>query len=154
MDAWVGRVLGIQPGTANAGAGSISIMRLGKARIEWIAVRRNAQAGIGRLRDAIADEFADDEEQAVQLANALSDLGERIDWLDATLEQQLDAVLTADAAKRPPLISTARATLDRFTSLLAGDPILKAIDGNDVLPEVVVVAPLQAALSNIASALG
>jgi len=154
MDAWVGRVLGFQMLASRPSGGKVSIMRLGKARVEWIDVRRTAVSEVSRLRDAIADEYADDDEQAMQLANALSDLDERINWLDATLEDQLDAVLNAADAERPPLVRTARATLDRFTGYLTGDAIMKELDGNEVLPDIVVVAPLKTALTNIAAALG
>jgi len=156
MDAWVERVLNVKSaasGTAGTG-GTLSVMKLGKARVEWIGVRRNAVGEIGRLREAIRDEFQDDEEQAAQLEAALAKLGQRIDKLDPTLEQQLDVVLNAAEAARPAPAEVARRTLQDVIDYLQTDEVLAEVDGNEVLPDIAVVGNMRAALGNIAAALG
>ena len=156
QSVWVERVLGVSVGGAapDAGAGALSVMKLGRARVEWIGVRRAAVAGIVQLRDAIDAEFKDDAEQSKQLASALAQLGERIGRLDSTLEDQLDVVLNAAPADRPKPISVARSTLQSFMTYLATDDLLAAIDGNEVMPSLAAVAPMRAALGGIAAALG
>jgi len=157
MNAWVGRVLGVSVDAAPAAqpsSGAVSIMKLGKARVEWIGIRAQAAADLARLTEAISAEFADDAEQAPQLAAAVKQLRERIDRLDPTLEEQLDQVLQAPDAARPPLVQAARKTLGDFTRFIATDPIMTKLDGNEVLPDMMVVASLRMALINIAAALG
>ena len=153
MDAWVERVLNVKSG-ADGTAGAVSVMRLGKARVEWIGVRRTAVTEIGRLREAIKNEFENDAEQAAQLAAALAKLGQRIDKLDPTLEQQLDVVLNAAEAARPAPVAVARRTLQDFITYLQTDEVLVEVDGNEVLPDIAVVGNMRAALGNIAAALG
>jgi hypothetical protein len=76
------------------------------------------------------------------------------DGLDGALNDELDAVLTADVAKRPPLTETARASLQRLTKYVTGNPIMSELDGNEVLPQMQVTGPLVARLQAIADALG
>ena len=157
MNDWVARVLGVTIGAPSGGdsasTGTFSVMRLGKARVEWIGVRRAAVSEIERLRETINAEFKDDEEQAAQLAAALGELGQRINYLNPTLEEQLDALLNASPAEQGKFVGVARDTLEQFISYLDTDELMMEFDGNEVLPDMVVVAPMRAALSNIAAAM-
>lgn len=155
--AWVGRVLGLaqQPNTATGGNGTLSLVKLGRARIEFLGAQRRAIAEIGRLRGALQKKFADDAEQAATLTRADATLKTLADSLDATLNDELDAVLNeADAGKRQALADTARTTMQRLAGLVDGNPIMARLDGNEVLPEMQVRAPLASGLRAIAAALG
>ena len=134
--------------------GKVSLVKLGKARLEWITVRDAALADIRKLQAAIAAEFRDDKEQVAELKSALVKLNESIRELEAKLHDELDQVLNAAEAARPPLVAIARKTLSRLTSYLDTDPIMGELDDNEVVPGMMVVAPVRAKLDEISAALG
>jgi hypothetical protein len=140
--------------SAAGGTSGVSLVKLGKARLEWIAVRRDALEGIRRLRTAIEAEFGDDAEQTQPLQAALRKLDEGIDQLEAELPDQLDAVLNADPAERPALVTVARRTLTRLTTYLSTDEVMQELDDNEVVEGLQVVGPVQAKLQEISQALG
>jgi hypothetical protein len=142
-------------GTAAGGLpdGKLSVAALGKARLEWLTVRQQALADMHRLKDAITAEFRDDTEQAAALREALATLDGLMQRIDVQLAEQLDAVLNADAAARPPLVAQVRTTLAGLQQLLA-DPVMEELDGNEVLPDMLVAAPIRAKLVEISAALG
>jgi hypothetical protein len=151
---WVVRVLGVTPPGGDTGATGLSLVKLGKARVEFIEVQRRATTAIGLLRQTLQTHYADDTEQAPQLAKADGVLAALADGLDGALIDELDAVLTADVAKRPPLADAARVSLQRLTKYVTGNPIMSELDGNEVLPQMQVTGPLVARLQAIADALG
>lgn len=155
QDRWIERVLGVGIGSAKSAAGTLSLVKLGKSRIEWIGVRRAAVAGIGQLRDAIAQEFAADPEQAGALQQALGMLDTLVGQLDSRLEANLDAVLNAAAGRdQAAALAAARRMLEAAMALVDGDPLMSELDGNEILPDLAVQAPLKAKLADIAAALG
>ncbi len=151
---WVARVLGITPQGGQAGGTGVSLVKLGKARIEFIEVQRQATRAIGLLRQTLQTRFGDDTAQAPQLAKADQTLASLADDLNDALNEKLDDVLKADPAKRPTLVAAARASLLRMTRLVTSDPIMNELDGNEVLPQTQVTGPLIARLQAIAAALG
>jgi hypothetical protein len=134
--------------------GQVSLVKLGKARLEWIGVRDAALADIRKLQGAIAAEFRNDAEQTQELKAALTRLNESIRELEAKLHEELDQVLNAEEAARPALVGVARKTLTRLTSYLDSDPIMAELDDNEVVPGMKVVAPVRAKLDEISAALG
>ncbi len=159
QNEWVVRVLGaVLPdgggATAPATARPLSLVKLGKARVEFIGTQQRAVGEIKRLRQTLQTKFAGDASQSGQLGKADATLAALQDDLDSTLNDELDAVLTAEPGRRPPLIATARATLERLTGLVSSDPIMAELDGNELAPEMQVTAPLAARLRAIADALG
>jgi hypothetical protein len=145
----------VPPTAPQAGAtGKVSLVKLGKARLEWIGVRDAALADIRKLQKSIEAEFRDDAEQAQELKAALARLNESIRELEAKLHEELDQVLNAEEAARPALVGVARKTLTRLTSYLHTDPIMAELDDNEVVPGMKVAAPLRAKLDEISAALG
>ena len=142
------------PQPSSPAAGRLSLVKLGKARLEWLPIRDSAIQDVRRLSSAIAEEFRDDREQAQQLTAALKRLDGVIANLDNDLHSQLDAVLNADETGRPPLIDTVRQTIASFCKFVEADPVLAAIDDNEVLPGMSVKAPLVSKLGEISAALG
>jgi hypothetical protein len=136
------------------GTGKVSLVKLGKARLEWVGVRDAALADIRKLQAAIAAEFKSDAEQIDALKAALTRLNEGIRELEAKLAEQLDQVLNADEAARPSLIAAARKTMARLTNYVESDPIMAELDDNEVIPGMKVVAPVRAKLNEISAALG
>ena len=88
------------------------------------------------------------------MANALKRLDKLIADLNEELEQQLDAVLNATEAQRPPLASTVKQTMKKFVRLVEADEIMVDLDGNDILSDMEVTEPLRLKLQTIAAALG
>jgi hypothetical protein len=156
--AWVARVLGVEPPggkTGKTGTTGLSVVRLGKARVQFIEAQRRAVAAIGQLRETLRAQFADDTEQQTQLSKADGVLAGLATALDSALNDELDAVLNeADTVKRQALAESTRATLQRLTGVVTGNPIMSELDGNEVMPQMQVTAPLVAGLQAIAAALG
>src|SRR5262249_8276828 len=139
---------------ALAATTGLSLVKLGKARLEWLATRTHAIRDIEHLQAAIEVEFKDDPEQQVQLAAALKRLGALVTELNEELGNQLDAVLNAeDDGQRQALIRIAQATLARFRHFVDTDEVVALLDGNEVLPEMQVAAPVRSKLQGIAVAL-
>src|SRR5262249_44923251 len=142
--------------TAPQGAPTaLSLIKLGKARLEWIGSRSKAVQDIGGLKAAIEAELKDDPEQQGQLAAALKRLDGLITELNEDLGNQLDAVLNAsDPGQSQALARTAQATMDRFIKFVDTDEIMAELDGNEVLPGLQITGPLRAKLRDIAIGLG
>jgi hypothetical protein len=139
---------------SGSGTGKISVMKLGKARIEWVSVRDKAVADMKQLRAAIAAEFASDGDQAQALNAALKELDRVMNNLVVNLPEELDKILNAEETARVGLIRTARETLESLNVLFATDPIVSELDGNEVLPDFLLVAPVRSKLGEISAALG
>ncbi|HVJ51044.1 MAG TPA: hypothetical protein VM689_01190 [Aliidongia sp.] len=141
---------------ADAGSSpGLSLVKLGKSRIEWIGLRGQACSDLEKLQTALLDIFEEDDEQQAALAKALDKLDELIGKLSADLEEELDAVLNeADPAKRGDKIAQARTTMNRFTGFVAEDPIMSKLDGNEIMPGLKVTGPLSAKLQEISASLG
>jgi len=137
------------------GAEPFSIVKLGRARIEWGSVRQQAVGGIGQLRALIAEKFQNAPGQEKQLAQALATLDQKISQLGPTLDDQVDSLLNAQTPEeRKKLAEVARGTLKGFISSVDSDPIIGALDGNEIMPSLAVIAPMRKTLAEIASALG
>jgi uncharacterized protein YqeY len=142
-------------GAPSGTGGKLSLVKLGKARIEWDQLRTKAVTDIGTLQQKLQEEYKDDADQSSQLAAAVKTLGGLVTQLNAELGAKLDDVLNAqDEGKRKPFIDGAKATMTKFIQFVQGDKIMMALDGNEIMPEMHVVAPLQGKLKEIASALG
>ncbi|MFO0906697.1 MAG: hypothetical protein U0939_27075 [Pirellulales bacterium] len=133
---------------------NISVMQLGKARIEWQQVRSNAIDGIRRLQVELKRVFKDDLDQRKQLAEALTRLSALIEQLNDELGEQLDRVLNAEESERLRLAAVARSTLTRFIKFVDQDELMVSLDENEVIPSMWVVDPLRASLANIDKVLG
>ncbi len=142
-----------QTQTANQPA-KFSVMRLGKARIEWVNVRDKAVADIKRLKDVLAAEFNSDANQAQALAAALKKLDDVMKGLVVALPKELDAILNGDDTTREPLIATARQTLNSLNKLCNEDDVVAELDDNEVIEGFSVVEPMRAKLAEISAALG
>ncbi|HND55119.1 MAG TPA: hypothetical protein PLV92_22045 [Pirellulaceae bacterium] len=132
----------------------VSLVKLGKARIEWLPVRDKAIADIRALKVVIGSEFANDADQKPQLAAALKTLDQIIADIGLNLHEQLDAILSADQSARVALISKAKTTIDGFRTKLDRDPIMVELDDNEFVPGMQVVGPLKSILRDITVALG
>ena len=157
--AWIERVLGIDlPGaseTETGPDGDLSLVQLGIARVEFLSVQRQALGQLARLRSTLRNQYEDDAEQQDALARADTLLQGIEAGLGEALNDELDAVLNqADEAERRKLAGTARKTMQRLAALVDGNPIVAELDGNEVLPDMAVRAPLSARLRAIAAALG
>ena len=148
--------------TAQAGAASggdankgLSVAKLGKARLEWVGTRTEAVSGIDRLIEKIKLEYKGEDDQQNQVQLAIDKLNALSAKLKVGLEAQLDAALNeSDPGKRAALAKTAKATLLGIAKLLTEDPLMAELDGNELLPDLKIVAPMKTKLRDIAAALG
>lgn len=136
-------------------AGELSIVKLGKARIEWISVRREGLAGVEQLKKDIMSVYVDAPTAKKAVSESLAKLQGAVSKLDATLENHLDAVLNeADPNRRKGLAKRVSETVRKFSDLCENDPILKEIDGNEFNKNTRIIAPIRNKLSDIQKALG
>ncbi|MBL9084357.1 MAG: hypothetical protein JNK76_21325, partial [Planctomycetales bacterium] len=126
--------------------------KLGRARLEWIDGRKKAIHEIRRLQQALQAEF-DGGDQQLELNRAVKRLELLIADLDAKLEDCLDAVLNAAESERSTALAQARETLQKSQALVDADEIMVELDGNEVLPDMVVAATLRERLQAVAAAL-
>ncbi|MBN8626370.1 MAG: hypothetical protein J0M17_12860 [Planctomycetes bacterium] len=142
------QMLGRRASTAPA----LSLVKLGRARLEWIDGRKKAIHEIRRLQQALQAEF-DGGDQQLELNRAVKRLELLIADLDAKLEDCLDAVLNAAESERSTALAQARVTLQKSQALVDADEIMVELDGNEVLPDMVVAATLRERLQAVAAAL-
>ncbi|MBX3605041.1 MAG: hypothetical protein KF788_07210 [Piscinibacter sp.] len=144
-----------QAGKAPEGAGGVSITKLSKARLDWATVRGDALRGIEQLSRRIEDEFRNEADQRAQVAEATKKLRGLATQLKDDLETQLDLVLNAaDAAARTAQARAAKASLTEVLRMVVTDPLMKELDGNELMPDLQIVKPMQEKLREIAAALG
>ncbi len=139
---------------AAGGAPTVSLVKLGKARLEWPDTRNQALGDLNRLKKQIEADYADTPEAAGDVASAIKKLDQSFATFNAGLHDQLDAVLNADEPDRTAHIATARQMISTFAKHVDSDPIISALDGNDILPDVSIAGPIQAKLQEISAALG
>ncbi len=132
----------------------LSLVKLGKARIEWPDTRSNALGELERLKKKIEEDYADMPEASEQVSNAMKLLDKSFETFHDKLHDQLDAVLNAEEAARNQEVDAARKMIDLFSKHVEKDPIISALDGNDILPDISIAAPIRAKLAEISAALG
>jgi DNA repair exonuclease SbcCD ATPase subunit len=149
-DAVKSAVAGTAPG------GGPSLKQLAEARLRWIQERDRATREIKRLAEAIAREFAADKDQLPQARKAIKDLYDLADKeLKVGLEARIDDAIGAkDGAARVKAVEGLRATLADLRGVLDKNPVLRELDGNEVLPDMKVVAPIKERLDAVEAALG
>ena len=136
--------------------GGLSVKEIQEVRAKWAQERDKAIKEIKRLAEAIVKEFAAEKDQLPQVRKAVTDLYALADkQLKADLEHQLDAAASAkDAAARAQAVSNARRALQEMQSLLDSHPVMRELDGNEILSDMRVVAPMKQTLSAVEAALG
>ncbi len=132
---------------------SISLVALGKARLEWNAARQHAISELRRLKEILREVYEGDAEEEAALNNSFQRLDSMIEQMTEELGDSLDDVLNADLAQRPALAKLAKAILSRFTNFVESDEIMSVIDDNEYAPDMIVAQPLRDKLSDISTAL-
>lgn len=132
-----------------------TLQRLEAARSAWAKARGDAVKGIEELARAIEQEYRDEHDQRDQVAEATKKLRSLAGQLKDDLEKQLEQLVkTADAAARNNQIRAAKTRLTEVLRVVAADPLMKEIDGNELLPNLQIVKPMQERLREVAAALG
>ena len=137
----------------SSGKQSISLVKLGKARIEWDGVRSQALKEIQRLKDLLQEAYGDDQSEQQAHSTAMQRLDSTIASMNEELGDRLDDVLNAEALQRPKVAATAKLVLERFISFVESDQLMSLIDGNEYAPDMLVAKPLRANLKEIVTAL-
>jgi hypothetical protein len=142
-------------GVGAAQTGGFSVQQLGKARLDWIATRDKAISEITRLSRAIVDAYRGETDQQAQVKAAITKLAGLATRLKSGLDNELDAALSAkDAASREQLANKAKNSLKSIKKLMDEDELMQSLDGNEILGDMRVVAPMKERLSAIEAALG
>jgi hypothetical protein len=140
------------PAPANGG---LSVRQLAVARLEWAKQRSHAVGEITRLARTLVQEFRNEPAQAAQVKKAVQQFQALAGMLKIDLENQLDAALGEnDPVKRAQLSATAKRTLKEVQALLDKDPLMRELDGNELIADMKVVAPMRTSLSAVEAALG
>jgi len=134
--------------------GGLSIVKLGKARLEWPQVRDQAMVDLGRLKDQIREDYEDDPDAAGEVTSALGMLDKSLAAFQIKLHERLDEVLSAEGDARTAKVGEARKIINAFNKHIDSDPVLGALDSNEILPDLQITAPLRQKLSEISAALG
>lgn len=143
------------PAGGAQGAGGLSLVKLGKARLDWATLRGEAVRGIEQLARRVEDEYRNEADQRAQVAEATKKLRNLAAMLKEELEDRLDQVLNAaDAAARTAQMRAAKVSLTEVLRVVATDPLMKELDGNELMPDLKIVKPMQDKLREIAAALG
>jgi hypothetical protein len=136
-------------------AGGFSLVKLGKARIEWIGVRDTSLSAIEDLKAQITDFYSDFPSLLPKISTSIAKLSALIVRIDNNLHEQLDVVLNAkDEETRLREIQTAKSLIGGLNSFIDSDSIAKTIDDNPFDKGLRVVAPIRSKLSEISAALG
>lgn len=153
--AAVGSAAAAPAAAAAAAAPDPALAKLGQARSEWMAARAQAVRGIEQLAQRIEQEYRDEVGQRSQVQAATARLRALAGQLRADLETQLDAALKEkDPNRRAAMLRTAKVALAAVVKTVAQDPLMKELDGNELMPELQIVKPMQERLREIAAALG
>lgn len=137
-----------------AQSGGVSLVKLGKARVEWNGVRQHAVSEFERLKNILQAEYKGDPDEQETLTKAMQRLDSMVATMNEELGNELDKVLNADPAQRPSLTATAKSVLARFKNFVETDKLMSVIDGIEYAPDMQVAAPLRAKLNDISAALG
>ncbi|HMC16489.1 MAG TPA: hypothetical protein VKI18_12705 [Albitalea sp.] len=126
-----------------------------KLATEWASAAQDVRDGIKSLIEKIKQEYSNEPDQKVQVADAVKKLEELSSSLQDDLSTKLSEVFgETDPAKRADLTRKAKVAWANVAKMVAGDKLLRELDGNELLPSLKVVAPLKARLSDIGRALG
>ncbi|MFN0184738.1 MAG: hypothetical protein ACKVQR_13070 [Aquabacterium sp.] len=122
---------------------------------EWAKVRSAAIAGVDQLAAHIETEYADDPDQAAQVKQAVSRLRDAARQLKPDLDTLLKALADSKSdANRERITKGVRTAVNATRKLLQVDPLLKEVDGNELMPSLRVIKPMLDTLSRAESALG
>ncbi len=143
------------PGAAPAAAQAPGNKQLASARLDWGRQRTHAIAEITRLAGTVVQHFRNEPEQAAQVKKAVQQFQSLATMLKSDLEDQLDAALEeSDPAKRARLAATAKQTLRQVQALIDKDPLMRELDGNELIADMKVVEPMRKSLTALEAALG
>ena len=150
----LGQIAAMSTSAPPAGGG-LSVQRLTVARLEWIKTRDAAISEITRLSRAIVDVYRGETDQQQQVKAAITRLAALTTRLKTGLEDELDAALSEnDAARRVQLVKKAKSSLVAIRKLVDEDDLMQSLDGNEILGDMHVVAPMKAGLRAIEIGLG
>lgn len=130
QDEWIDRVLGVR---RSSGTGSLGLVSLAKARLNWVAACQRLHAQVETLQSAIVQAYADD--PSAGAASKVTELETMVSELDDTLADLLDEVISAaPGQKRAHAQAQAVAVANAYRTLIESDPDISLIDQNEFYP--------------------
>jgi hypothetical protein len=112
-----------------------STTQYAKARLAWLAVRKQMVADLDKLRDAMLQHYQD--------ANIAGDLNrsysQKVEPILSVLDEALadaldDATNAGDAQKRSEAVTQAKELIQSYQNFLGSESIIKDIDSNPFVP--------------------
>jgi hypothetical protein len=102
-----------------------------KARLAWIAVRKQMEGDLEKLRANML-QFYEDADIASQLNRSFS---EKVEPVLAALDESLadlldDATNASDPAKRAEFAAQAKTMIGKYQAFIGSEPLFKELDGN------------------------
>jgi hypothetical protein len=134
---------------------SAQAQQIGRAREGWVRVRTQFDREVRKLAGELDEIYREEPDQRDAVRRAKDELNKAADRITGDLEGQLEQLAREqDARRRDALRATAKRTLESVQKLLAEDPLLKELDGNELNPGLVIVRPMQERLREVSAALG
>ena len=159
QNAWVHRVLGLDPAAPPAGASAAapaaaaSDAVYAKSRAAWIATRAKVESDIAKVQAALASAYQG-HGAAEHLDKTFQTRVEAmLNVLDHSLAEKLDEVNKATApGQRAQLVQQARAIMQRYEDYVAKEPLIAKLDANPFVP-VTIQKTLTSTLTALSTAL-
>lgn len=106
------------------------IVEFQKSRLIWLAARKKVAGEIDQLKEAIVEEFEDDEDEA-EAMGALDQLDEVLLNFDASLVDKLDDLLNAsDEATRTKLSGEVKHIVAGYIGYIKSNPLVAQLEGD------------------------
>ncbi len=137
------------------GDDGLSLVGLGKARLEWAKHHNQMHSEINRLKGAVRQAYSAAPEHEAAVNAGLGRLDCALSQFSDDLADQLDDVLSeSDTGRRESLSGKATKTANGFLAFCDTDPVMSGIDGNEFIPDMNIVGPARMRLRDITTALG
>jgi hypothetical protein len=131
-------------------AAMVALKNLVPLVADWSIQREKAQKEIVHLRDQLYDEFKDDTAQALALSAAIARVNGLTEHLDEEIASGLDTLLNEDdPAMRKSMIEEMLGTVNAMAKFVGEDPLMSELDGNEIIPTMMVVSPLRDKITEI-----
>lgn len=142
---------GAEAGLTRQDAVPDDVQPFAKARLEWGKARQTLDSELSRLKDAIREACAGNEDLD-EVAESVDDLDNYLDAIDARLENKLDLIVNSDPGTgREALKREALAIIGEYQAEL-DTPFFKDVDNNGFAP-VSVASTARASLAEISRVL-
>ncbi len=141
------------PTTPQQGAAAGASPALVQASTAWTADVTKFRTEVRKLLGSLDEIYREEPEQKAAVDSAKKALDAAVGKVNDNLDKVLAAFLRANPQQRAQLVPRVRSEVQSVRQALASDKVLAALDGNELNPSLVVVAPMRQRLQAIEAAL-